>query len=136
MTGSSGIIKTWIDPGGQKMTYIKAMLIFFAVLIVFILAVQNYASLTTPISFRINMILFERETAAMPIAVVAVFTFIIGVVAMGLYRISEHFRFKTQIKKLQAEINEKDRELNSLRNLPLTTEVVGPDETPDIPDIE
>jgi uncharacterized integral membrane protein len=114
------------------MKHVKAILIIFVLMIIVILAVQNYASLTTPISFRVNFIVFKHETTAMPIAVVAVFTFIIGVLAMGIYRIRESYRYKAQIKKLMVEIKEKDSELNSLRNLPLTTEVVGPDETPDL----
>ncbi len=114
------------------MRYIKRILIIFVIMFIFILAYQNSPSLKAPISFRINLGVFERETIAMPIAAVAVFTFIIGVLAMGIYSIIESFRYKAQIKKLMAEIREKDSELNSLRNLPLTTEVVGPDETPDI----
>jgi hypothetical protein len=42
---------------------------------------------------------------------------------------TERFRLKRKIKTLTKEANEKDKELNSLRNLPVTTDDVGGEKT-------
>ena len=43
----------------------------------------------------------------------------------GLYGIIERFRLKKQIKILESASRERDKELNSLRNLPITSDDVG-----------
>ncbi|MCP4682250.1 MAG: LapA family protein [Desulfobacterales bacterium] len=109
------------------MKHLKAILVALFILFLFILAVQNFDGMATPVTFRINLIFIEYESSAIPLALVAVITFIIGLVFMGLYRISETFRLRGQIKTLMDDIKEKDKELNSLRNLPLTTELMSSD---------
>ena len=114
------------------MKHIKAIILIFIILLVFIVAVQNYSELTSPIKFGVDLIFFEYETSAMPLAFVAIITFIIGIVFMGVYRITETFRLRGQIKSLIKEAKERDEELNSLRNLPVTTEDMVSEQTPEL----
>ena len=115
------------------MNHLKAILVVLFILFLFILAVQNFDGMATPVTFKIDLIFIEYESSAIPLALVAVATFIIGVVFMGIYRLSETLRLRGQIKTLMDDIKEKDKELNSLRNLPLTTELMSPEEEIEVP---
>jgi ATP adenylyltransferase len=52
--------------------------------------------------------------------------FLFGVLVVGFYGIIERFRLKREIKSLLSASREKDKELNSLRNLPITSDDVSP----------
>ncbi|MDZ7697335.1 MAG: LapA family protein [Deltaproteobacteria bacterium] len=103
------------------MKHIKGILVILFLLLVVILAVQNYQALSTPIQFKVNLIFLKAQSSGMPIFLIAVITFLIGVLATWLYGISERLNFKRQIRGLRRDITEKEKELNSLRNLPVTT---------------
>jgi uncharacterized integral membrane protein len=109
------------------MKHIKALLVILLVVLVVIVAVENIPNLKTPVVFSIDLGFgIKRQTPDIPLAVVAVVTFLVGVISMGLYGITERFRLKRQIKILLKEVKEKEKELDSLRNLPVTAEVVSP----------
>jgi ATP adenylyltransferase len=57
--------------------------------------------------------------------------FLFGVLVTGFYGIIERFRLKREIKTLVSTSQEKDKELNSLRNLPITSDDVSPSQTDD-----
>ena len=113
------------------MRHLRAIFVILFLLVVFIVAVQNYAVLTTPIKFRADLIFLEYETSEMPVALVAVVTFAFGIIFMGGYGIFERFRLKRQIKELVRTAEQKDKELSSLRNLPVTSDDIGSEHTPD-----
>ena len=50
-------------------------------------------------------------------------SFLLGILVAGFYGIFERFKLKKQIKGLVNSSKEKDKELNSLRNLPITSDV-------------
>jgi hypothetical protein len=52
--------------------------------------------------------------------------FLFGVLVTGFYGIIERFRLKREIKTLVSTSREKDKELSSLRNLPITSDDVSP----------
>lgn len=104
------------------MKNVKVILVILFLLLVVILAVQNYDALATPVTFKVNLGFFNYQTSQMPLSLIAIITFLIGVLASGLYGITERIRLKRQIKNLMKNVREKDKELSSLRNLPVTTE--------------
>jgi uncharacterized integral membrane protein len=104
------------------MKQIKWIIVILLVLLVIIVAVQNHGALSTSVKFRVNLIFFNFETAEMSLYLVSIITFLVGVICAGLYGMSERFRLKKQIKTLMRNTKEKEKELNSLRNLPVTTE--------------
>ncbi|NQU12567.1 MAG: LapA family protein [Desulfobacteraceae bacterium] len=110
------------------MKNVKVILVILFLLLVVILAVQNYDALATPVTFKVNLGFFNYETSQMPLSLIAIITFLIGVLASGLYGITERLRLKRQIKSLMRDVREKDKELNSLRNLPVTTEGASTDQ--------
>jgi biopolymer transport protein ExbB/TolQ len=78
------------------------------------------------ILFMVNTVFFgEKTTSPVSIYIIVFFTFLLGVVLTGLYGVVDRFRIKKKIRVLTRELQEKDRELNSLRNLPITSDDVG-----------
>ena len=106
------------------MKHVKAIIVILFLLVVVIVAVQNYQALTTPISFKVNLLFFNAETSALPVFLIAIITFLIGVLCIWVYGISERLDYRRQIKMLMKEVKEKEQELNSLRNLPVTSEAL------------
>ncbi len=113
------------------MKHFKAIIVILILLLAFIVAVQNYANLKTPVIFSIDLLFVKYSTPNIPLAFVAVITFLIGVIVMGLYGMMERYRLKRQIKTLLGEVRERDMELDSLRNLPVTAESISSEQTSD-----
>lgn len=112
------------------MKHLRAMLVILIALFVVILAVENYQAMSTKVNFRIDLAFWQWESAPMSVYFVVVIAFLVGLLLMGLYGMTERFRLKRRIKALQKEAKQKDEELNSLRNLPVTSEAVGPEDEP------
>ena len=116
------------------MKHLRAVLVILFLLLVIIVAVQNHGPLSTPVKFKVDLVFLNVQTGEMSLYFVAVITFLIGVFLTGLIGITERFRLNRQIRRLVRNAEEKDRELNSLRNFPvtaepMTTEQLNPDET-------
>ena len=107
------------------MRQIRAIFIILFLLVIFIIAVQNYETMSTPVTFRANFVFFNYETSGIPISFVAVVTFLVGVIVTGIFGMTERFRLKRQLKLFIKDAAAKDTELNSLRNLPVSSEDVG-----------
>ncbi|RLB16393.1 MAG: hypothetical protein DRG63_05340 [Deltaproteobacteria bacterium] len=114
------------------MKYLKGIGVILFLLFVVIVAVQNNAPMSTTVRFHINLLFWQHETPDMSIYLVTIIAFLLGVFFTGLYGIGERFRLKRQIKSLSKEIREKDKELNSLRNLPVTSEEMRDAEVPEM----
>ena len=110
------------------MKQVKTLIVILFLLLIVVLSVQNYAALTTKISFKANLLFLNYETAGLSIFLIAVVTFIFGVVVTWLFGISERMTFKRQIKVLTKDVKNNEMELNSLRNLPVTTEDISSDD--------
>ena len=113
------------------MNHLRVIVAILFILLVIIVIVQNYQAFSSTVTFRINLMFLNWESSPMSLYFVAVITFLIGVLSAGVYGITERFRLKRQIKNLTRDAREKDRELNSLRNLPVTGEEMVSDQTPD-----
>ena len=114
------------------MKHVRMISLLLFVLLVVIVAIQNYMPLSTPVKFRVDLLFFDYESADIPLYFVAVIAFLVGLIFAAVYGISERFRLKKQIKTLVREAKEKEKELNSLRNLPVTGEDMSPDDAADI----
>lgn len=107
------------------MKYLRFMLAIILMLLVVIIIVQNHTAMSTPVEFKVNLLFIEYATSAVSIYFVVTTAFLFGVLIMGFYGMIERFRLKREIKVLSAASREKDTELNSLRNLPITTDDVS-----------
>jgi len=103
------------------MKHIKALVVILLLLFVVILGVENIPSLMTPVEFKLDLWIYQNQSPNIPLGFVLVITFLIGVISMALCGIAERFRLKKQIKTLQADAKEREKEIDSLRNLPMTT---------------
>jgi len=109
------------------MTHLKAIVFILIGLAVIILVVQNNAALSTTVQFRMNPYFFqERMTSEITLYEVVIVTYLIGVLSIGLYGMSERFRLKRKIKVLTRTLEEREKEVNNLRNLPITSDPVPP----------
>jgi hypothetical protein len=104
------------------MRYIKWMFAILFIALMIIVTAENIPNLKTPVVFSVDLYLYKYQTPNIPLGFIAVITFLIGVVSMAVCGIAERFRLKKQIKTLLGETREMEKELNSLRNLAVTTE--------------
>ena len=112
------------------MTHLKVILVIIVGLAVIVLAVQNHQAMTESVQFRVNPVFFhEMKSGDVSIYQITIIAFLLGVIGMGVYGIVERFRLRRKIKMLMKELEEKDKELSSLRNLPITYEGVIPEGT-------
>jgi hypothetical protein len=109
------------------MTHFKAIVFILLGVAVIVLVVQNHAALSTTVKFRVNPFFFqEKTTSDITLYEVVLVTYLLGVLSIGLYGIAERFRLKKRIKVLSRTLEEREKEVNSLRNLPITSDQVPP----------
>jgi len=102
----------------------------FIGLFVLIVIVQNYDSFSTSVTFKIDLLFFKWQSPPVTLYLISCITFCIGVVLTGFYGMFERFRLKRQIKQLKKELNQKEKELVSLRNLPVASDEESATEQP------
>jgi hypothetical protein len=109
------------------MTHLKAIVFILLGVAVIVLVVQNHPALSTTVKFRVNPYFFqEKTTSEITLYEVVLVTYLLGVLSIGLYGIAERFRLKRRIKVLSRTLEEREKEVNSLRNLPITSDQVPP----------
>ena len=107
------------------MKHLKFMLWVFVALIIVILIVQNHEAMSTRVIFKADFRIFQFSSSEISLYLIVTFTFLFGVIISGLYGMMERFQLKRQIKTLTKDSKDKEKELNSLRNLPITSDDVG-----------
>ena len=110
------------------MKQIKVLIVILFLLLIVVLSVQNYAALTTKINFKANLLFLNYQTADLSVFLIAVVTFLFGVVVVWLFGLSERLSFKRQIKALMKDVKNNEMELNSLLNLPVIREDMSSDD--------
>ncbi len=110
------------------MKHVKFIVAILIMLVVVILVVQNQGAFSTGLEFRVDLPYFHLQSSDITVYHVVTIAFLFGVLVAGLYGMVERFRLKKEIRILKKASAEKDAELNSLRNLPLTSETVPPSE--------
>lgn len=109
------------------MTHLKAIVSILLGVAVVALAVQNHAALSTTVKFRMNPPFFQEFTTSdVTLYEIVIVAYLLGVLSIGLYGIAERFRLKKKIKVLTRTLEEREKEVNSLRNLPITSDHVPP----------
>ena len=108
------------------MKHLKFIVFVLLVSLVFVLAFQNSEAVSRTVQFRLNPIFVnEVHTPEMAIGLVMLITFFIGVILTGFCGMAERFRLKRGMNRIVKELEDKDKELNSLRNLPITSDDVN-----------
>jgi ATP adenylyltransferase len=106
---------------------VKYLVTFFVIFGVIALVIQNDEAFATKVVFKVNLLFASYESPNIPIYIISSIALILGFVFAWVYFMLDRFQLKRQINNLRKESREKDNELNSLRNLPITSENVTPD---------
>jgi uncharacterized integral membrane protein len=102
------------------MKQIKGLFVILVLSLVVIIIVQNFQALTTPVSFKIDLLFYNFQSSNIPLSLIALAAFFFGLVAAGLQGIFERMSLKRDIRFLKKELEMKEKEVSSLRNLPVT----------------
>ena len=107
------------------MSYLKAIVLSAVVALAIIFMVQNMEALSHPLSIRLNLMFLKFESAAYATYLVIILAFFIGLLCASLLGLAERFRLRKTIRGQQKEISSLNKELSSLRNLPITGSPLG-----------
>jgi uncharacterized integral membrane protein len=108
----------------DPMRHIKAIISILVMLFVIIIVVENLGQLSKTLTLRIDLLFWGAKTGPMAFYLVVIIAFLIGIFVAGFLGIFERFRLKREIKRLAKENKEKEKELNSYRNLPIVEEKI------------
>lgn len=114
------------------MKHFRFIIAILLIVFVPIIIIQNHMAMSTSVVFRLNLLFKEFTSTPLSLYVVVLLTFFFGVLITWFYGMIEHYRLRRDIKALEKGLREKDKELNSLRNLPITSDDVSPGQI-DIP---
>ena len=101
------------------MKHIKAIISIVLMLLAVILIVENLAQLSQQLTLRVDLYFWEWKTEPMAFYFVIIIVFLLGILIASLYGMFERFKLKKEIRAISKKNREKDKELNSLRNLPI-----------------
>lgn len=108
------------------MGHVKVIVGILIGLFVVVVAVQNNETMGKKVELRLNPVFSaEMRSGEINLYQLVLVSFLAGVLGTGLHGIRERFRLNKRIKNLTRELQDKDKELSSLRNLPLTYDPVG-----------
>jgi putative membrane protein len=101
------------------MRTVKTLLLLLLVVLIFIFVNQNLEELARSVHFRLNLYVIDLSPGALPMYAVLLITFLLGLLISGVVGMIRRIRLKSQCKRLRRILDEKEKELNSLRNLPV-----------------
>jgi len=101
------------------MKHIKAIISIVLMLLAVVLIVENLAQLSQQLTLKVDLYFWEWKTEPMAFYFVIIIVFLLGILIASLYGMFERFKLKKEIRAISKERRAKDKELNSLRNLPI-----------------
>lgn len=107
------------------MRYLKFILSVIVALFFVVIIVENHEPLSNTVFFRFDMFGLHYRTVDISLYYIVAIPFLLGVIITGIFGIVERYKLHKQIKELLKINRNKDKELNSLRNLPITTDNMG-----------
>jgi uncharacterized membrane protein YciS (DUF1049 family) len=108
------------------MAQVKAVILVLVGLVIVVAMVQNNQAMSTSLTFRFNpLLLSEWQATGVSVYQVTIIAFLLGVLIVGFFGLLERFRLKRRIKALTRELESKERELKSFRNLAITSDQPG-----------
>ena len=111
------------------MSYIKALIVSAVVALAIIFMIQNIEALNHPLAIRLNLLFVNFESTPYATYLIIMLAFFVGLLAASLLGFSERFRLRRLLRSKSKEISNLEKEINSLRNLPLTDETLSNSET-------
>ncbi len=108
------------------MKYVKFLIYALIIFVVVVLLVENHEAFNTKVIFKADLLFGKYESSEISIYIISAIAFILGMIITWIYFLLERLQLRKQIKRLINESKEKDKELSSLRNLPIVSENVSP----------
>mgnify|MGYP006423100833 CR=1 FL=1 len=101
------------------MRYLKlfAFIIFFVLAMIFF--IQNTDPLAATLELKFDLFQWSWLSNPLPFYVVLLIAFAVGAVLSLLYFLVEKLRLNSEVKKHKNQVRSLQKELNSLRNMPL-----------------
>lgn len=121
--GGSNKVKLISYDQEDSMKHVKFILAIIIMMLIVVIIVENHDAFSTKVQFRLDIFALNLKTSEISLYYIVAITFLMGIIIAGFYGIIERFNLKKQIKTLINSSREKDKELNSLRNLPITSDV-------------
>ena len=106
------------------MKHVKAFISLILMLFAVIIIVENLEQLSRTLTLKIDLLFWAVESPPMAFYFVLIIVFLFGILIAGLFGIVERFKLKKQIRDLLKENKGRDKELDSLRNLPIVQSTV------------
>jgi uncharacterized integral membrane protein len=94
-----------------------AVVLLFVLMVIFV--AQNDDKLSIPVDFQLNLYIKDINTGQIPLYSILLLCFFGGIFITGIVAWIHLIRLKGQVKRLTKDLQEKEKELNSLRNLPV-----------------
>ncbi len=110
------------------MKILKNMAYTLIVVLAFVFFMQNYPTLSTPISIRYDLYFFQVELLPFPVWSIILLSFSLGVMLAVFFGLYERYMIKQNAKSKTREVARLEKEVNSLRNLPITEEKFSEEE--------
>jgi putative membrane protein len=104
------------------MKILKGMVYTLIIVLAFVFFMENYPTLSATISIRYNLYFFQVESIPFPVWSVILLSFLLGVVLAGFFGLYERYVIKQNARNKTREVARLEKEVNSLRNLPITEE--------------
>ncbi|MBN2032929.1 MAG: DUF1049 domain-containing protein [Deltaproteobacteria bacterium] len=112
------------------MAQIKAIILILVGLVIVVAIVQNNETMSTSLTFKFNPLLLPQwQAEQVSVYQVTIIVFLLGGLIMGFFGLFERFRLKKKIKILSKELESKEKELKSFRNLAITSDQTGTENT-------
>ncbi len=101
------------------MNLLRSIILFIAVILLLIFVIQNGGVLSSPVSFQMDLFVKDFSTGPVPLYSVLLLVFCSGLLISGLWGLVHRLRLRSQNRQVSRLLQERERELNSLRNLPV-----------------
>ncbi len=97
----------------------KPVLFSLLMILGVMLVVQNMELFMYQKSLRLNLLVWSRETGAIPLSVYFLTFFLVGLLVAYFYGLSERFKAKRTVKNHLVTIHKLEEEVKALKNLPV-----------------
>ena len=112
------------------MKYLRVTIyaLLFVVAIVFIQ--QNLQDFSAGVTIRLNLYFFSFESMSIPIYVLFLMSFFVGVVITSFYGLMDRMRLKSRIRAERKEVSRLTKELESAQSVPAPEPELQPESEP------
>ena len=101
------------------MRVIRGFLTLLVVVVLLVFVIQNGGVLASNVTLRLDLFLSDLSPQPVALYGLLLIAFLVGLMLGGTWWLATHLRLRSQFRRLSRLLAEKERELNSLRNLPV-----------------